>query len=357
MKFHFTCFFLFFLLFSCNESTIPALPHKNATTVEQVLENYIAGIGGQENIDKLKNTRYTYITYHKADSIETEVIQVNGKKSIQYNSPTKYMIFDAEDSTAVTVSSNYLCSFPSNDVKDILGSTYILDHLYELQTADSLEFLGERNIGDSLHVYQIKQVSKNGISKISEYDKKTGLLLHITQEPYFNNIYKNYTRYNGVLFADLLESQNKDYKMKIKERSLNVEIDESIFGWNDEKHKNLVGTWVAQNSASSHRDFFELQLYKDRSGKEVTGIVLPDGTRKEADFLTQPFSAWNCEGDTLMMSTYDIRYNKWRTRRLKLENQTDSSFDAYYVYPEFNEKSRQNNEDLRAIMMHYKKQK
>lgn len=48
MKFYFPFLSLIFLFFSCTESTTPSLPHKNATTVEQVIENYIAGIGRQD---------------------------------------------------------------------------------------------------------------------------------------------------------------------------------------------------------------------------------------------------------------------------------------------------------------------
>ncbi|WP_291728334.1 hypothetical protein [Bernardetia sp.] len=343
------------LLFSSYTEKKSKLPYPSPTNARQVVENYIAAVGGEDNLPIGRTAKCIMTAYANGDSTRKEVLKINGKFNCELldNGQTIIQI----DSVGISKTPEYVIALPQKHLQSSKDALYIVGEQALLKDNKKMEFLGEKKKEDSVEVYRIRVIENDGRSSIEEFDKKTGLLTRII-DTYFISSFSDYRNISGILIPFRIEITG-EISMTVVRNSyeLDIPIKEEEFYWNNEEDKKLIGNWTAiiprKNTPQS--DFFELVLNSDRSGNQETGVILPNGKKETTSFASVPIAGWDFNQDTLKLFSINPRYRNVQTYYWKLESKTDTSFTAYYVDPEMDKILGKDKENFTPIKMLFTK--
>ncbi|WP_338769178.1 hypothetical protein WAF17_09310 [Bernardetia sp. ABR2-2B] len=359
MRFLYSTIILSFVLITLLSSSYTEkkskLPYPSPTNARQVIENYIAAVGGASNLPIGRTAKCIMTAYANGDSTKKEVLKINGKFNCELldNGQTIIQI----DNVGISKTPEYIIALPQKQLQGSKDALYIIGEQALLKENKKMEFLGEKKQGDSIEVYRIKVIGDDGRSDIREFDKKTGLLTKII-DTYFTSNFSDYRNISGILIPFRIEITGQISMTVIRNSyELDIPIKEEEFYWNNEEDKKLIGSWTAiiPRKNTSQSDFFELVLNTDRSANQGTGVILPNGKKETASFASVPIAGWDFNQDTLKLFSINPRHRNIQTYYWKFENQTDTSFTAYYVDPEMDRILGKDKENFTPIKMFFTK--
>lgn len=209
-------------------------------TVDDIIDKYIAALGGHENLVSLQNVimEGKMTTQFSDFRITNTISHLTGSRlEVEINGIVNYQVANTTKGTVFWPSNGM--SFPEEMANDQFLSTVnqmdIQGVLFNYKGKGiHVELVGKEEINDSM-TYHLKVRFKNGTTSHFYVDIKTSLLVKITESLQVNNLEKEVTTYysnnkqnaDGYWFAYSVTTANGTiYYEKI---TTNLPVEESLF--------------------------------------------------------------------------------------------------------------------------------
>ncbi|UCS95756.1 peptidase, M16 family protein [Echinicola marina] len=208
---------------------------KQEVTAEEVVQKYIAAVGGQAMVDGLRNMEMVMETEIQGMTLNITVItdQENHRAlnltEMNGNQVAKTLIKDGKGTVVSMGKEQEITGERLNSMK---SQTYIVPEMYYTDLGYEISYDGTGEVeGEKAHRVLLKDA--NGVETREYYSIESGLKLMTESEVAGKVVYEDYKDWEGITFPSKITMSNSmmpvPMEVKVISMKMNQELDDQLF--------------------------------------------------------------------------------------------------------------------------------
>ncbi|MCI4671149.1 MAG: hypothetical protein MRZ79_23625 [Bacteroidia bacterium] len=308
---------------------------------QAVFEKYLKAIGGREKLEAVESLRIVQKGKSPGTEYKFDVsIRRDSFMRIFRTSPTDTFEAIICDGGGVNLTHEGSFGMGKAQVKYYMQEASIFPEMRFGISNKSIQSSRISLLPNGQKTVVIEIEDPDGYLEYRSYELETGLLRMILSSNGSRTYFNDYREVDGILFP--YYSKTGPQEFWTQEIKVNSKLDNSLFEWNSEKDKSIIGLWraMADTNSLGQVNYFEFELAEYRFGTEYTGMITKDGTTKPMDFLTQQMVGWRWQTDTLVFNYYNPRAKKLDTRYFIVQDKEPKMMKGYFFDERFDDKEK-----------------
>ncbi|WP_215225195.1 peptidase, M16 family protein [Echinicola shivajiensis] len=208
---------------------------RQEVTVEEVVQNYIAAVGGQEMVDNLRNLEMVMKADIQGMSLNITVVtdQENERAlnltEMNGNQVAKTLI---KDGKGKVISMGQEQEINGDQLKSMMSQTYIIPEMHYVDLGYEISYDGTGEVdGEEAHKLLLKDT--NGVETREYYSVESGLKLMTESELAGRVVYEDYKDWDGITLPSKITMSNNMMPMPMEVNvislKMNQELDDQLF--------------------------------------------------------------------------------------------------------------------------------
>lgn len=208
---------------------------KKEVTVEEVVQKYIAAVGGQEMVDNLRNVEMVMKAEIQGMSLNITVVtdQENERAlnltEMNGNQVAKTLI---KDGKGKVISMGQEQEISGDQLKSMMSQTYIIPEMHYADLGYEISYDGTGEVdGEEAHKLLLKD--NNGVETREYYSIESGLKLMTESELAGKVVYEDYRNWDGIILPSKITMSNNMMPMPMEVNvvslKMNQELDDELF--------------------------------------------------------------------------------------------------------------------------------